>query len=350
MQEYLLAETLDLLAAILVQTPDPLTGQATTLTTLIVPLTGILDFGTDQVRQTLELLGSYALLTPLQSAHFRIFACAEALLGTSKNEVSTNVLKLLERLIQADIIAKHPTGIQDLTRNMVISSLLAKLLSGLQEGWEARATTGPKRKTTDIYGVLETDYIAIFCRLILEDANTIGIAIQFLASTEDNTIPADASARLVTEIFSHFDNIGDLARKKLVALTLTHLLTITSPLGDAVRSHFQELMSVCTDVITALNDAMPAPEQGAPAPSGPIDSLVTDFSVAPSDPNVTPEYLRTRRLEASDPVYVVDFPAFVKDTFVAFAQKCGPAPAFEEAFLKHVDEEVIRGFQALGVV
>jgi hypothetical protein len=349
MKDYLLAETLDLLAAILEQTPHPLTDQTAELVTLVGPLIKLLDRGGEEVRQTLEVLESYTMLAPLQPFHGELFEMCEPLLGTSKQETSTKVLRLLERLVQAEVMTNQAAGIPKFVEVMLRTKLPVRLLDGMESAWSARQTTGPKRKTAKIDGVVETDYIAIFARLLSAHPESVYRAIQVVSENYELGTLQELTTKFIEEIFFHFDNVGDLARKKLIGAVLTQMLTHNAPFGDIVRSHFQELVSIWTDVITNLNAAAPEPTNLELGPGKPVDCLLMDFTIPHSDPHITPEALRVRTFEAADPVYTVSFPNFVCDQFISFVEKCGGEAAFTANYWVHVDKEVTEGFRALNL-
>lgn len=212
-----------------------------------------------------------------------------------------------------------------------LSSFTRTLLTGLHGSWSAHCTTGPLAKDAPVDGIVETDYFAVLARLIMASLGSFRQAV----GDDDTTM-----TWLLEEWFSHFENIGDPARRKLMCLALTTLLGTNQPF---ILRSLQSLMTMWTDVITELREG--AEDVGS-------DSLVYAPDVvsdAPSseDPEA-PEDGRRRRWTYSDEVYTINLPEFVRSKLQRAIAACGAS--FEQEWLGNVDKEVVASFSQLGIM
>lgn len=139
---------------------------------------------------------------------------------------------------------------------------------------------------------------------------------------------------LLEEWFSHFENIGDPSRKKLMCLALTALFGTGAPY---VMPHLQSYMNMWTDIVAELR------ETEADVAS---DSLVygQDMAKGASGEPEAAEDVRRRMLSATDEVHNIN----VRDWIVRHLQAAmvahGGEQAFSDNFLVNVDEDVKRSF------
>ena len=147
---------------------------------------------------------------------------------------------------------------------------------------------------------------------------------------------------LLEEWFSHFENVGDPSRRKLMCLALTKLLDTNQPF---ILLNLQSLMTIWTDVITELRED----EQDA---SG--DSLVYSNGDVPTGAMdggpEAPEDARRRRMTYSDPVHTVNLPGFVRQQLERVVVACGGEQRFQEEWLVNVDRDVLGAFSKLGIM
>lgn len=359
---YLLEEALDLWSAILIQTLSPPSADILSLAPSLFP---VLDLGTESVRQALEIIESYILLAPQDmindNMRFRLFASLEALLGSTTKQRIGVVPHLAETLIRASetVVGASDQAYQLIAKSLVDSSFLSSLLSGLHDAHEASQTTGPKRKNSPVYGVVETDYFSVLARMALMDPRTFISAVTAAAapSTEEQTF-----SWLLTEWFFHFDNIGSVTHKKLHALALTQLLSIngaspSSPPPSYLLNHIQSYLTIWTDIVTELAEG---------AEGDPNDPRGGDYLIFWDDPNSNqnsgnegvskyqdtepPESTRRRSWSNMDAVHKINIREFVREKLQGLIMACGGEERFQVECLVNVDREVVNAFGALGLM
>jgi len=360
LQLYLLEETLDLWHSLLIQSASPISPELLTLAKYIIPL---LQDNSEYVRETLEILESYVLITPSSmlddSSRKDLVLQLKDLIGPKvRPEINGLSCNIIEKLIDYAHSLGGKEGVIQLTHDMMEAGLLQKQLEGLRTSWEAHCTTGPLAKSPDIDGVVETDYFSVFARICFYSTSSF---MTFLTGTTiygDDVnnkggatveIPRDTNVKwLVEEWFSHFENIGDPSRRKLMCLALTKLLETSH---SDVFASFQLLMSMWTDVITELTDQEPTEEDSRTIG---VDSLVyTDplglRQVAEGYPEAA-EDERKRMLSFNDPVHRISLPEFVRDMIHNLIQTIGGEEKFRNEILINVDKDVIAAFAKLGIM
>ncbi|KAK5122921.1 hypothetical protein LTR85_003486 [Meristemomyces frigidus] len=320
---YLLEDAMDLWAAILVQMTQPASTEVLQLVPYLFP---IYEFGSEHLRKALEITESYLLLAldyMLGDIRGPLFSALTSLLRALKpkpeaNGMVCNIVEIAIRLAGSAVDQAMP----DLT------GFLRTLIEGLHGSWMAHCTTGPLAKDSPVDGIVETDYFAVLARLVVASLGGFSKAVG-----DDATMKW-----LLEEWFSHFENIGDPARRKLMCLALTKLLETNQPF---ILLNLQSLMNMWTDVITELRE-------GAEDTNG--DSLFYANSVpeAPSDTAEAPEDSRRRRLTYSDEVHTVNLPDFVRTRLQQAISACGGS--FEQDWLVNVDKEVVNSFSQLGIM
>ncbi|ODH45246.1 hypothetical protein ACO22_00242 [Paracoccidioides brasiliensis] len=354
---YLLEEALDLWSAVLIQAPAP---PSPDLLHLIPSLFPVLDIDTECVRQALEVTESYILLSPQEvlsdNIRFRLLASLEALLGSTTRQRLGVVPHLVEMLIRA-IEFVNPGNEQAYTivaKSLMDSSFLPTLLSGLHEAYEANLTTGPKKKSPAVSGVVETDYFSVLARIALASPK---IFISSASSSREDHLSEEETVNwILMEWFSHFDNMGDINRKKLHALALTHLLSINGPSTPPpayLLNHLQSYLVVWTDLIRELSEG---------TSYDPNDPLGGDYLIVWNAGSVTgepdekyqanepPETTRRRTWSNADPIHKINLRHFVTENLRGVVGACGGIDKFRDEWLVNVDREVVNGFGELGVL
>ncbi len=240
----------------LIQSPSP---ADLTVLQLQPYLIGLYDTGGENLRKALEITDSYMLLAPeyVLNAEVRqpIFEKLNSLLGTLKPQANGMVCNLLELYIRLAERIDGGSQLAGLTQDFVQSDLLVSLLGGLKESWTAHCTTGPNRKGTSVDGLVETDYLSILARIIMASVTGFCQSVEYVAtSLQPNEQASLASVMqwLLEEWFSHFENVGDPSRRKLMCLGLTKLLETAQPW---ILLNLQSLMTIWTDVITELRES-----------------------------------------------------------------------------------------------
>lgn len=232
-----------------------------------------------------------------------------------------------------------------IARSLVDSSFLASLLDGLHSAHEASQSTGPNRKQTSVYGVVETDYLSVLARLALASPH---ILVSALSATTPASSPSSPPLPwLLSEWFLHYDNIGSVTQKKLHALALTNLLSLLpdpyyTPL---LLSNLQSYLSTWTNIITELAD-----DSSSDPNAKQQDYLVNWSTHENSSPeNDPPETIRRRDWDNADPLHSIDMQAFVRERLHALVASCGGESRFQEEWLVNVDGDVVGGFAGLGL-
>ena len=346
---YLLEDALELWSTVLTQTPSPPSSDIVSLVQYLFPM---FEVGSETLRKALELTELYIHLVPsefLASATL-IFNPFAMLLGSVKPEASGTVTSLVELLIRSADRLGGASAVGELTHSIASSNLLSTLLSGLHNAYLAHQTTGPNKMRPSIDGIVETDYFNIFARLAVASPSILlsGLEVALRSSQADggnnNINQAQIPEWLLTEWFSHMDNIGHPAHKKLNCLALTCFLGTGQ---SSMRLHLQSLMTVWTDVITEIvSDA--SLEEGK---ADYRDSLVyNDPNAQKPDGLEAPADERRRVLDYEDPVHRVDVRVFIREKLGVAVEKCGGMEVFQREWVQNVDDDVVRAFGALGVV
>ena len=348
---FLLEDALELWAALLVQSPS----SSPDLVSLAEYLFPIFDTAVDVLLKTLDIIESYILLAPtdmLAQSPRLIFSFRELLDGSTKREVHGRVTNLVEQLIMAaDRHLNGQAGVRQRKNHVVDIAFLEILFKGLKSAHDAHQATGPKRPSTHVDGIIETDHLSILARLLL---NTPDILVGIVACLEkpDDIFPA--MHWLLTEWFSHTANIGSPTRKKLHCLGLTSLfsLAFTSPeYQKLLLGRLQEYMAFWTETILDICDIEEAGmEMGAPGPNVGNDLLISTDPDGGKMEGESAEEGRRRAMAFEDPVHRIDVKAFVREVLEEVVRGCGGQEVFANEWVVNVDGEVVKGFAQLGIL
>ncbi|KAF3394574.1 Importin-11 [Penicillium rolfsii] len=353
---YLLDEALELWTAIIMQTPSPASPDILSLLPAVLP---ILEQGTDAAPQGLQIIESYILLAPqaVLSDEFRLplLVALEALLQFTTKQRTGVVARLVDMMIRGAeaIDGGSEATYSAISQSLLDSSFLQSLLNGLFTAHEASQTTGPNRKTSYVVGVVETDYYSVLARLAFANPNIFASAVAAATnSTQEQTF-----SWLLTEWFSHYDNIGSVNHKKLHALALTQLLALQGPSSDPsqpapppsyILNHLQSYLTVWTDIITELAEG--GTDENADylvcwnAPAG------SATAQPEAEENEDPETRRRREWDNADAIHRFPIRDFVRHRLQELVVACGGAQRFQEEWLVNVDSEVVSAFGALGLI
>ncbi|EME46887.1 hypothetical protein DOTSEDRAFT_126805 [Dothistroma septosporum NZE10] len=359
-QIFLLEDALELWGAILVQTPSA--SASPELLDLIQYLYPVYELGSENLRKALEITESYCILAPqhMLSAAVRpaMFVALSKLLGSLRPEANGSVCNLVETILRnsqnSDVASSLSLGNFNNASFMIMYELaqasdpetgdvgfLPKLLRALRGSWIAHCTTGPNAREAPVDGIVETDYFAIFARAILCSLDGFVHTLQHSASVVfSEQQPLDALMTwLLEEWFSHFENIGDPARRKLMCLALTKLLETGQPF---ILTSLQSLMTTWTDVVTELREDAADVGGDSLVHSGPSDGY-TDAPEAPED-------IRRRLLSDSDQVHIINLTGWIKHYLQLTINACGGYEQFQAQWLVNVDKDVVKGFSDLGII
>jgi len=342
---YLLEEALDLWVTVLGQTPSK--DVLPEIIALVRYLSPLFEVASENLKKALEITEAYVYLIPAEilANAAAILIPLASLLGTIKRETTGMVTSLVELLIRSALSLGGLSALGELTPALLSSNMLTTLLSGLHDAYVAHQTTGPNRKSSQIDGIVETDYLNVIARLMVADPALLLSALD--ATPYDGHLlgqkPLEETLDwLLTEWFSHMDSIGHPAHKKLNCLALTSILETGNPW---ILSRLQSLMSVWTDVINELVEDYSLQE----GVEDKRDSLVYQNTEASSE-SEAPADTRQRLLDFKDPVHRIDIRTYVHDKLTAIVETCGGMETFLREWVQNVDEDVIRSFGALGIV
>jgi hypothetical protein len=337
-QVYLLEDALDLWANIISQTPS--SAVSSDLLSLASYLLPILELGSETLRKALEIADSYLLLAPshMLSEPLRpsLFACLTSLIGDLRPDANGLVCNLVEATLRAAEHLGSEPAVEQTASDLVSTGFLPAILSGLHGSWKAHCTTGPRALDPPVDGIVETDYFSILARLAIASPNTFCQAVQ-ASAPEQQDLPSTMTW-LLEEWTSHFENIGDPARRKLTALALAKLLETSQPW---ILQNLQSLMSIWTDVVVELREEYTDD-------TSTVDSLVY-ASTAPLDETVpeAPEDARRREQANSDPVHKYALTEWIEHYL---GQAVSSNANFQEEWLGRVDGDVVKAFGGLGIM
>ncbi|KAG9742022.1 ARM repeat-containing protein, partial [Aureobasidium melanogenum] len=348
-QVYLLDDALDLWANILIQTPAPASPE---LLQLAPYLFSIFELGSENLRTALDITSSYFLLAPSEmlSDEMRkpLMASLSNLVGYVRADASGTVNNLVELIIRSAERIGGESAISTIAGDLVESDFLRKQLRGLHGSWIAHCTTGPLAKEPPVDGIVETDYFSVLARLAMGSENTFLQAVQAaappipLTDTTNQPTLHDSMKWLLEEWFSHFENIGDPSRRKLMCLALTKLLSTSQPF---ILGSLQSLMTLWTDMVTEIREEGGAVDSDTLVYDNPDQLRTTEAGVIEA-----PEDERRRALTFADPVHNVRTTQWIKHYLQLAIQAAGGQEAFQNEWLVNVDKDVIAAFGALGIM
>lgn len=348
---------MDLWHAIIQATPSPASPEIISLLPSLFP---ILEGATDSTPQAIHILESYVFLAPQEILsdrfRFQLLVILESLLKSTTSQRLGVIPRLVDLMLRG---AETVDGGSEATyavisQSLLDSSFLASLLEGLYSAHEASQTSGPKRKSTPVVGVVESDYYSVLARLAL--ASPTILASSVAAAT--NSSEEQSLTWILTEWFLHYDNIGSINQKKLHVLALTQFLALQGPPLDPslpppppayILSHLQSYLSVWTDIITELADGGTDPNADYlvcwNAPAGSATAMPESTQEIES-----PEIIRRRDWQSGDAIHRFMIRDFVRHRLQEVIAGCGGAERFQDEWLVNVDTEVVSAFGALGLL
>ncbi|KAJ5179511.1 hypothetical protein N7492_002721 [Penicillium capsulatum] len=354
---YLLEEALELWAAIIMQTPSPAPPEILALFPFIFH---ILEGGTDSTASALQIVESYVMLAPQEVLRDQIrtpllTALKQPLSYTTRIRTGV-VARLVEMMIRGaeTVDGGSESTHRAISQSLLDSSFLQALLEGLYSAYEASQTTGPNRKTTNVVGVVETEYFSVLARLALAHPNLFTSAVAVATnSSEDNAL-----TWILTEWFSHYDNIGSVNQKKLHILALTQLLALRGPSPDSstpvppppfVLNHLQTYLTTWTDIIIELAEGGTGEDPDYlvywSAPSGSETANPENQEEVES-----PENRRRSEWNSTDVIHRFPIRGFVRHQLQELIVACGGPQRFQDEWLVNVDTEVVSAFGSLGLL
>lgn len=363
---YLSEDGLELLSIVLMQTPsDSVSPGLISLVQYVLQLVDI-----RSAKKTLDIIELYIYLIPTEilSNVAAVLAPLVSLLRSARREGTGTATSLVDILIrQADCLGGIP-AVSDLTQSLLSSRWLSATLAGLHDAFLAHQTSGPNRTISSIDGVVETDYLNVLARLAVASPSIFITALDATKYGDDKPqeILSQKLDWLLTEWFSHMDSIGHPVHKKLHCLALTSLLETGQPW---ILGRLQSLMTVVSETTwrgtmlwwdktnwneSQWTDVINELVIDASLQEGVVDKrdclVYTDPDASKPEGPESPADLRIRLLEFKDPVHQIDVRNYVRDRLAVAIDSCGGMEAFQRDWVQNVDEDVVRGFGALGIV
>ncbi|KAL2441760.1 Importin-11 [Exophiala dermatitidis] len=355
---YLLEEALDLWTAILQQTP---TQQASPeLLALSQSLLPLLEMGSDLLRQTLEIVEFYTILSPVTVLAPTFLGPLLTSLKSLLSMLSSNRVRdaslgphVVENLIATISIESYSAldpqqALTHVLESTLSTGYLPALLGLLKEAYEYHQHPRPNVRPPDIIGPGETSLFTLLSRIALLSPDKLVQAVT--ATNVTSTLTPTATPKsteptavptihwLLTEWMYQIDSIGDVLRKKLQVLALTNLLTATTPpFPQLMFEHLQSLLTIWTDVAVELREEAADESEG--------DYLWHNkLGDVPEWPDATPEDGRKRAISNQDPIYTINIRVFIASTLRYVMDQAGGPAAFEQEWLSRVDSAVLKAF------
>ena len=240
-RSWLLEDALDLWSAILAQA-----DQVGDLLNLVKHIKPLFEMASDALRKGLEITEQYVLLAPqaileqsLQfTADFR-----DLITHMNAREAREVVMHIVDTLFQMATYIGGKPAVGRLAYIINESNFLQHILLGLKSAYDSHQSTGPNRVVTDIDGIVEADYFMVLARILLFDPSTfITVVSDALSEPIETILPW-----LLTEWFTNCENVGNIAQKKLMCLSLTNLLQL--PPRKQILDRLQEFMGLWSDTV-----------------------------------------------------------------------------------------------------
>lgn len=350
---YLLEEALELWPALLQQTPSadpPPSAELLTLSTSLLPLA---ETGSESLRSVFDIVESYiilspntilspAILSPLLTALRPMF---EERNHTRLSDVS-KASHVVETLIASLSMPSHFDNddvrqqvLQRLLSTFVSTGFLPTILNNLKAAYTYHQDPRPSHKPPDVIGPKETSLFSILSHIALQSPQ------MFLEVIETGSSPGSfqTASWLIPEWIANFDAVGSIQDKKLQTLAITNLLSssATGP-PKIMLEQLQSLMTLWTDVVTALGDEAPEESQGDYLWYGYTNNAEVVWA------DEAPEEGRRRELSQVDPVHKVNLRVFVGEKLREVVGAVG-MDVFQQ-WVGQVDGAVVNAFGALGLI
>lgn len=178
MQVYLLEEGLELWDATIKNTPAPPPQDLLELVPFIFP---VAEIGSETLRKVLEVIESYIILAPREMMiHYRdpLFMVFASLIGDLKTEPNRVVTGAVEMALRA--VGDNEEAVQEIVKSMLESGFLPKIFQGIHGNWEARQTTGPKKKYSKVDALVLTNYLQVLSRIVLGSTRVIVGVVEYI--------------------------------------------------------------------------------------------------------------------------------------------------------------------------
>lgn len=342
-QIYLIDDSIELWVSILRSTPT--SAVSADLISMIPLVLHTFEMETEYIKAGLRITTSYAILTPssLLSDTIRpeLFRALTSLLNIRKVDIVDDVCDILELLIRAANTLGGASAAQIIAESLIQSGTLPRMLDSLHANHETHQTTGPHRKEPPDDWRNETNYFLVLSRILLVSPQMFLSTIDSWARSRGRDTET-ALTDLLDEWFVHMDSVGSPPKKKLLTLALTKLLETGAPW---ILSRLQELMALWTSASAEFAD-----ETKGPLSDTLVYGSATENGEGEGAGGEVPEEERRRRLGREDVVHSVNVNEFIRYHLQGAMQAAGSMQAFQDQWLGNVDRDVIKEFEALGIL
>lgn len=112
--------------------------------------------------------------------HYRepLFMVFASLIGDLKSEPNRVVTGAVERVLGA--AGSNEEAVQEIVKSMLDSGFLPKIFQGVHGNWEARQTTGPKKKYSKVDGIILTSYLQVMSRIVLGSTRVFVGVVEYI--------------------------------------------------------------------------------------------------------------------------------------------------------------------------
>ncbi|GAA5815784.1 hypothetical protein MFLAVUS_009299 [Mucor flavus] len=271
---YLLEDALDLWWSLLQSAPS----SSAELMSLLPCAFTLLDHDTENLRKVLKIIDSYILLDPittLQPSNTAILF--EKLAGKivyCREQAASYITHTIDLALQG-------VPLQVYGESLVQSGLLSNILSILIQD--------------KIYGYAIVNYMNLFARLSIYDANFVIQVIQLTGQQQQ--MPGDFLGDVIDKWLDKFDNASQTRARKLACIGYTNLILTGN---TTILNRLPNLMAIWSDV---------GPEMKEGDVSDEVDMEGDIYEIDNSA-----EKTRKNELSHRDPVYTIDLIRLIRQT------------------------------------
>ncbi|CAK7239354.1 MAG: hypothetical protein STHCBS139747_000784 [Sporothrix thermara] len=346
--QFLFEEAIELWHSIMNQSSPPLAAELVTLLPLALQ---VLDYDSQQVQSSLEIVNAYIILAPesVLADSFRR-PTLQALAGAMearKWELVKAATTSVQNLVREAHLLGGTEGLALVVRDLLDIGLLPRILERLHGQWEARQSTGPKAKPSPIKPTTLVEYVLVLSRIALADPQTF---VDVLATAGNGDVGA-VWPWLASEWFGSFDAMGNPEYQKVACMAMTRLAEISTAQGggggsgsgsgnlsfqDLVLGRLQDYFSMWTSAVVDAQGSASQPDcfvwqDGAPAP--------TEYD--------TPLMTAESAFAAKDPAHTETLYEYIMLRLQDLMARAGGEQAFEANWMVNVDQDVLAGFRRL---
>lgn len=296
----------------------------------------------DTMSKAIEIADSYMLLGPqvmMGDPAVRLFTTFKILLDNPlRRAARIAICDVIEQLLVVALSVGGNAGIDHVAGIADSTGLSSCLIGGLAEAYTAHQELSPHAPKTDIDGKVETKYLCVVSRFVIGSPGTLLGFCQSWSTKGGAPDPGLTFTKLLTELFSHYESLGDTTSSKTVALATTALFGHNDPtVYDRLGNKLQDFMTLWTAAVHEW------------AWEG-KDSLIwgEDAREAPTEFDPSPGSIRRHNLDWTEPVRRIDIRDAIRAAFVSFRDHIGGEAAFDE-YTQNVDRDVLEQFRGLNL-